>query len=91
MEKFNINNKIKRQLAREVKSKIGSKSYTELVIMYKPPSFTSSGCFYIDSTPRIELLLSKEDLVYKIFTHHSKDGNLTLKDIEDKIFGVSLL
>lgn len=88
MEKFNITNSIKRDLARKVKKEIGDNDYTELAIMYKSPTFSEDGHFYLTETINIQKLETEtEDCHYKTFTHYKADGKITLKEIENLIFG----
>lgn len=87
MERFNITNAIKRELAREVKKEIGNNDYTELAVMYKAANSSLEGEFYTATTSEIQKLESEGDCYYKTFTHYKADGKITLKEIEEKIFG----
>lgn len=81
MNTFKITNTNMRQLAREVKLEIKG-DYTEVAIMYN----TETEEFYITETFNIDKAEAEGHVVYKIFTHYATDGNLTLKEIEEKIF-----
>lgn len=86
MEKFNITNAIKKQLARKVKKEIGNNDYSELAVMYKAPNSSSDGEFYVIATSKINMCENEGDCYYKTFTHYKSDGKITLKEIENKIF-----
>jgi len=91
LEKFNITNKIKRELARKVKNEIveqvesNAKSiyYGEFGIMYN-----ESREFYIAATTNIEEEQFKGNCLYRIISFDQENIiKTTLKEIEEKIFG----
>lgn len=82
MEMFKINNKVKREIAREVKEVINGKEYTEIGIMYN----VDKENFFTVETSKIDRFEHEGNIKYKVFIHYGADGKLTLKDIEEKIF-----
>jgi len=86
MEKFNITNSTKRQVAKEIKKEIGNNDYTELAVMYTTSNFSDNGYFHIAKTSEIQNLEEKGECYYKTFEYYKTDGKITLEEIETKIF-----
>ena len=71
------------------KEAIGDNDYIELRIVYLEGSFANEGRFDICGTTEKDLIDSRDrgECFYKGFTNYKADGKVTLKGIEETIFG----
>lgn len=81
-KQFKITNKVKRELAREIKELIKDQDYVEVGIMYN----VNEDKFFTTETGKMDKLEYEGNVKYNIFTYYRADGNLTLEKIEEKIF-----
>lgn len=86
--KIKTTNIIKRNLAKEIKKAIKEKflsdDYFECMIFYDPTYGKES--FFIVDTIETEKYINYGYVYYKDFQYYRKDGNITLKKIEENIF-----
>lgn len=92
MEKFKITNLIKREVAKKVKAEMQRQfkngEYSEVGVMYDPSQENYSlGNFYLAESSNIEKEEYEGKMLFKLFEHYKADGKLTLKEIENIIFG----